>query len=153
MRSIPLASGKSVVVDDEDFESISSFSWHSMKYGKTYYAVRIEKADGSKRRKVYMHRQIMGFPTGLEIDHDDGDGLNNRRSNLIPSTHARNLLNRVALAANNTSGVTGVSWSRHKKKWDARISVRGRQICLGTFLKKKEAEAAVKNIRDRELGR
>ena len=62
-----------------------------------------------------VHRVIAGTPVGMETDHRDRDGLNNRRSNLRNATIAQNRSN-AAISADNTSGVKGVC----RDKWTGR---------------------------------
>lgn len=76
-----------------------------------------------------------------QVDHIDGDGLNNRIENL------RDVPNRINLrncwrASNNTSGVTGVSWNTLRKKWEAYIKVDGLRCSLGMWNTVEQAKAA-----------
>jgi len=66
---------------------------------------------------------------GKQIDHIDGDGLNNCRSNLRASTTSQNHANRRA-NRNNTSGFKGVSWNRRARKFEAHITVQRRKSHL-----------------------
>jgi hypothetical protein len=72
-----------------------------------------------------MHRVIAGTAGHLQTDHKDGDGLNNRRSNLRPCTSAQNKAN-VGLRSDNRSGFRGVSRNAQDNCWIARI--QGRHI-------------------------
>ena len=87
-----------------------------------------------------MHRLIMGVADPhVEIDHIDGDGLNNSRTNLRLCSHMENTRNQ-GLSKRNTSGFKGVSWNSDCKKWAAHISTgSGRNEYLGLF---SSAEAA-----------
>lgn len=87
LKTIPLTQNKVVTVDDSDFETLSKFSWHAAKRGQRFYAARRE---GWKGPMVYMHRQLVGRG-GLDVDHIDGDGLNNQRKNLRAVTRLQNL--------------------------------------------------------------
>lgn len=76
-----------------------------------------------------------------QIDHLDGDGLNNRIDNLrVVSNRVNNQNKRMQL--NNTSGVTGVLWAEDKQKWRAVIWVDGRRKHLGYYDTFEEAVAA-----------
>lgn len=96
---------------------------------------------GNFSKDIRMHRQIMGEPEGMEVDHSDNNGLNNQKSNLRIATHWQNLANR-ALQKNNTSGYRGVSWSKQAKKWWAQIYVDSKTVHLGLFDDVKEAARA-----------
>lgn len=84
---------------------------------------------------------------GLEIDHEDLDGLNNRWVNLRIATPSQNRWNSRR-RKDNTSGVKGVSWHALARKWRARISFRGQEIHLGLFADLGDAEAAVREARE-----
>ncbi len=78
---------------------------------------------------------------GMEIDHIDGNGLNNRIENLRLATHTQNARNRRS-SGNNTSGFKGVSWQKSDRKWVAKIGFEGRRLYLGCFDTPQEAHAA-----------
>ena len=83
------------------------------------------------------------WPSG-EIDHIDGNGLNNSLSNLRDVSHNENLRNQ-ARAKNNSSGVTGVVWNKQCGKWMAQIVADGTRHYLGLFVKFDDAVAARKS--------
>ena len=91
------------------------------------------KIDG----EIYLaHRLIWFLVFGTwpkkEMDHWDGDGLNNRLSNLREVTSQENQHNR-RMSIRNTSGVTGVYWDKSRQKWHAKIMVARKNIYLGCF--------------------
>jgi HNH endonuclease len=133
---IDLTNGRATVVSAEDFDLVSRWSWFASKGSHTWYAVRKE---GS--REVAMHRVIMGVTDPeIHVDHIDGNGLNNQRSNLRIATRAQNQHNR-GLSRNNKSGRKGVH--RHTGgRWRAGIRVNRRQIDLGLFDDLEAAAAA-----------
>lgn len=72
-RLIPLTKGKIAVVDFADYEWLSKWNWSTrITKSNKFYAVR--------RPSIYMHREIAACSANQEIDHRDGDTLNNRRS-------------------------------------------------------------------------
>lgn len=91
-----------------------------------------------------MHIEVMKPPEGMKVDHRDGDGLNNQRSNLLVCTHAENMRNRKR-PRNNSSGFIGVqkdSWATTglgTLMWRATVQVDGKLIILGTFADPEEA--------------
>jgi len=126
MKEITLTRGKIALVDDDDFEWLSKFRWRAYRNQcGCWYARRGESS-------IFMHREILGEPLGVEVDHRDGDGLNNQRYNLRLATHSQNLCNR-GKQRNNTSGYKGVSWFKRVGKWHARIQINGRDKHLGYF--------------------
>jgi hypothetical protein len=132
-RTIPLTQGKVAIVDAEDYESLSAHRWlvTSLKYA-------VRRFGG---RPVYMHRIILNAPKGIQVDHINGDGLDNRRENLRLATNAQNGRNRKA-QKNNTSGFKGVTYSHQEKHWRAQIMANGRNIYLGYFTCPVKAHAA-----------
>ena len=118
MRYIKVTQGKAAIVDDDDFEFLAARKW-SYKQG---YAVRF--------RNIFMHNEIMKPDSGFEVDHINGDGLDNRRANLRTSTHADNMKNQRR-RSDNISGYKGVS--PHSNRWRAYIYINGRYINLGVF--------------------
>jgi len=75
------------------------------------------------------------------IDHRNGNGLDCRRSNMRPATHAQNMKNRKR-HSNNTSGFKGVSLDKETGRWMARIYCDGRPIRLGGYATPDEAGMA-----------
>lgn len=114
------------LIDEQDVPLVAAHPWRLKPSGDTHYAVA---------RRVRMHRLILGAPDGIEVDHANGDGLDNRRSNLRLATRSQQMRNRRPWGR---SRFKGVSW--HVKKWQAKICVSGRDIALGLF--EDEVEAA-----------
>jgi len=80
ISEVQLTQGKRAVVDTEDIERLAAHSWYAIKSGERTYAGT--KAKGGV---ILMHRFIMGLGIdwdGCDVHHKDGDGLNNRKSNL-----------------------------------------------------------------------
>ena len=99
-----------------------------MAYAKT----KTRRAGGN----LYMHSLITGF---AEVDHWDGDGLNNRRSNLREVTHAQNMGN-ARKQYGCSSQYKGVYWGG--KKWQAQIGVNHGTRYLGRFVNEEDAARA-----------
>lgn len=100
--------------------------------------------------KIRAHRlawfiSFGALPLG-EIDHINQQKLDNRIANLRDVTNSINQRN-VARKANNTSGVTGVTWHKQRGKWCAQASVNGKHCHLGLFDELNEAETAARKFR------
>ena len=99
MKIIKLTRGQQTIVDDDVYEWAKNYKWYANKYGKNWYAVRHYTTINNgerKRHTLYLHHCVLGFPLNkLEIDHRDGNGLNNQRDNLHIVTRRKNTLNRV----------------------------------------------------------
>jgi len=120
------------LVDDRDYDELSKTKWSlkTVPDSTRQYATRIDR---ETFKTISMHRQIMGFPQGLDVDHHDGDGLNNQRSNLRSCSRSENMRNGTHRRNNNTSGFIGVSWHTAAKKWEACIKNDYGKIYLGVF--------------------
>jgi hypothetical protein len=86
----------------------------------------------------YLNNRVVYFlctgidPEEKQVDHRDGDKLNNKISNLRLATNKLNQDNSKK-RKDNTSGVTGVFWSKTKEKWEVRIKRFNKNFCLGSF--------------------
>ena len=93
---------------------------------------------------IYVHRIIWVIMTGSQpshIDHIDGNGLNNKWTNIRSVDQSVNGKNQK-IHSSNTSGTGGITYRKDSNKWRARIMVDGKQIDLGTFKEKDEAISA-----------
>jgi HNH endonuclease len=135
--SVPLTLGQVAIIDADDFEKIKNYNWHAVKTGHVFYAKRATRKKG-EQRIVPMHAVIAGTPAGLCTDHIDGNGLNNRRSNLRICTHAQNQQNRITKSGENP--YKGVQKNKHL--WQARIWLDGGNRHLGLFTTPEEAALA-----------
>lgn len=133
MKFIELTQGKKAIVDDEDFNQFNKYNW----YFNSGYAVR----KASKSSKFRLHREIMQAPKGLEVDHINGDGLDNRKVNLRVCTHQENLRNKK-MSKKNKSGFKGVTWNIRLQHWRASIRLNSVDNYLGHFNNKIEAAKA-----------
>jgi hypothetical protein len=136
---IKLTRGQFAIVDAKDFIHLKDFKWYAKESFGTFYADRISVENG-RRRNILMHRQIMNPPKNKCIDHENHNGLDNRRCNLREATIAENNYNRKKTINRGTSIYKGVTWDEYHKKWRAAIGINRRVIFLGYF--DTEAEAA-----------
>jgi len=143
---VPLTKGYEAIVDVADLPIVGAFNWHaSVKTANDGQAGNVyarRKVAGSKGVfALSMHREILGDPAGVQIDHHDGNGLNNTRANLRLATQAENARN-ARRSRSNTSGLKGVTWHKGARKWMAQISVNGSQKYLGCYATLALAHAA-----------
>lgn len=128
MKTIPLSQGQQALVDDEDYAELSQFKWTAQRSRYSFYAARYEG-----KKYVYMHRAIMQPGPGLEIDHKDGNKLNNLRSNLRIATRAQNMRGFLRNRVTKTSRYRGVHFYHRDNKWHARITFESKSLHLGYF--------------------
>ena len=138
-KTIALTQGYVAIVNDEDYERLSSHSWSVTRNKLHVYAQR-RKSDG--RGVVRMHREVIDAPPGYEVDHINGDTLDNRKENLRLCTKAQHQHNRRN-SGTHSSRFKGVG--RHGSKWRAFIE----RSHLGVF----ESEEAAALAYDAEARR
>lgn len=113
------------LVDAEDADLVRTYRWHPVVCPHTTYA-------GTGRKSMKMHRLVLSAPEGFDVDHINGNGLDNRRSNLricSRSEHRRN--HRKQPGASRFVGVT-----RKKKvtvRWEASVWVDRKRVHLGYY--------------------
>lgn len=132
MRVLILSQGQHTVVDDHVYEWASKFKWSAVRFKNKFYAFRNGLLSDGTRRSIYLHREILKAAPGVEVDHIDGDELNNLNNNLRFCTKTENNRNRPRTTAN-TSGYKGVSPHSTPGKWRAYISASGPKKHLGLF--------------------
>lgn len=135
MKTIPLTQGKVALVDDEDFERLSRFKWQAAKRNARYYGVRT-----ADRKIIYMHREILSAPKGIEVDHENGNGLDNAKENLRLATKPQNGMGFRKLKGR--SKFRGVCWHKLGKKWMASLCKNQRHFYLGLFETEEDAARA-----------
>jgi hypothetical protein len=141
-REIALTQGFSALVDDDDFLIVASRRWHVARRKTTSYAAT--SIDG---KYVLMHRYLMGACADVQIDHRDGNGLNNTRANLRVATAAENSRNRQGRGESLHSGVRKINGA-----WSAFVSPDGMEIYLGRYQTELEAAGVAAAAAQRVYG-
>lgn len=139
---VPLTKGYTAVIDAADVILVEGCNWSaktSVRSDGQPGAIHAVRNDHG--RSVYLHRQILGEPAGVLVDHEDCNGLNCRRYNLRPATKTENNRNICTTAAN-SSGFKGVFWDTERGKWCAKIKVNRKPNYLGRYDDKNMAAAA-----------
>lgn len=125
MKRIPLSQGKFATVDDGEFNLINQWKWSFRSDG---YAVRREN-----NKMIRLHRQLTNAPQGMDVDHINGNTLDNRKSNLRICTHRQNIQNQKIRNQITSSKYKGVLHDKRSGKWMARLTLNGKQKRLGLF--------------------
>lgn len=133
---IPLGKNKWAIVDPS-MKNLGEYNWHYSKYVRRWTDIKKE----GMRSRIYVHHCIVGFPLhGMEVDHRNGDKLDNRLENLRIVTHRENQANNPKRRMNKTSSkYVGVYWNKRDKSWVAAITINGQIINLGYFKNEDEA--------------
>jgi hypothetical protein len=129
------------LIDGADFDSVWKYRWriHTGHGSRTYYASTHVRPASGHPTSVLMHRLLT--PAVSEVDHINGDGLDNRRCNLRKATRAQNASN-ITRRAHNRSGYIGVSWDAPRRAWQASVATNGRSLFLGRFANPQDAARA-----------
>jgi len=138
VRYIGLTKGKFAIVDAADYDWLMQYRWYAFESNGTFYA------RGTKDHAILMHRLIMNPPKGMVVDHIDGNGLNNRRSNLRICTRRENSYNQgPRKTSNRTSQFKGVGrLPNGSGKCYAKITYKGETFNLGLYDTEIEAAKA-----------
>lgn len=107
--------------------------------GDGYWRIRVDGHLYAAHRLAWLY--VHGSWPNEDIDHIDGDRLNNRISNLREATRSQNLAN-MRPSSKSKSGLKGAAWNARKQRWMARIKVEGCEHFLGYFKTPEEAHAA-----------
>ena len=124
---LELDDGQFALVDGEDYQRLAGHLWHCTAYG---YAARYGGKD--KASDTLMHREILDVPDDMEVDHANGDKLDNRRANLRLATRSQNAMNQKQ-HTDSASPYKGVYWRKDIKRWHAHIQTDGQKMFLGFF--------------------
>lgn len=143
MISIKITKHYNVLIDDE-FEYLQCYNWTVYRKRSIFYAMR--RAYG-KYFNWNMSWDVAGRPEkGFVVDHINGEGLDNRRSNLRIITQRQNCQNKHTKSTSHYPGVR-----RKEDKWVATIGLNGVPTHLGTYSSELEAFNAYKAM-NKSLG-
>jgi hypothetical protein len=154
---IELTQGLSMLVMVETLPVIAPYRWYASRDGKTHYAITNVRQNGHWTT-LKVHRLLCGLDFGdkRQVDHIDGNGLNNTSANLRVTDAAGNLYNQHGKrqwtdGTPPTSHFAGVYWDKGADKWRAKIRLAGLQIHLGLYDNETKAATAyesAKAVRD-----
>lgn len=141
-RVLLRSDGAEILVDEEDYELLRQYHWRRCGTKGQYAATTIND------HTVYMHRLLTQEVDGFEVDHVDGNKLNNQRANLRLVTGSQNMQNRHG-ESKSTTGYWGVYVKKghDKKRFYARIMVNYQHFHLGYFETAEEAAVAASDGR------
>jgi hypothetical protein len=130
---------KEVVIDIEDYDKIKDYRWRPhWDFDDVFYI-------WSTSKPIILHRVIMGITDkNIFVDHKNHNSLDNRKQNLRICTINENNANRKA-SKRNTSGYKGIYWDKRDKRWNARVEMNHKKICLGSSKNKDEAAKIYNN--------
>lgn len=130
------------LVDTVDLRKIDGYRWYARRRHNVFYAYSATVRNGH-RTTIPMHSLLIDVPIGFEVDHVDGNGLNNSsifgHKNIIAVTHGENMRNMHRLK---TSKYPGVCWESSTGKWKAEYSRNWKRKNLGRFNNEDDAYLA-----------
>lgn len=129
------AAGRYALVSDQDYALVSKYNWYAAKYRKAFYA-RTNTVSNGERTMLSMHRLITAFKYS-EVDHRNGNGLDNRRSNLRDGKNINPINQPARWGRSLFKGVTQKPYG-----WMARITVNKKRLYLGFFASEGDAARA-----------
>lgn len=137
MATIPLSKGAVAIIDDDMLEVVKALPWHLHSNG---YAV---SRTGVPRRTVRLHRLVMQAPEGMDVDHINGNRLDNRRNNLRICTRGDNLFNNTAVGA----------WlDKRRGTWQVQTQINKVKYNFGSYMTKEEATTVFHSIKEQLQG-
>jgi len=136
---------KPVLIDSCDYELFRSHNnWTLTDDNRGHLYVRT-----SDRSALFLHKLILGVSSD-QVDHIDGNTLDNRRKNLRVATASQNSRNKISVCG--TSQYKGVSWVESRQRWIACICVNHANKTLGYFKNEQAAALAYNNAASRYFG-
>lgn len=127
MATIPITRGYEAIVDDEDVRWLKLFSWAASigtSKARGYVSPKVyavTRRGGRKAKFTYMHRIIIDAPEDMQVDHINGNSLDNRKANLRLATKRQNIYN---IKRTNKHGYRGV-WRHACGLYYAAIKING----------------------------
>jgi hypothetical protein len=150
-RYLELPRSHRTLLDAKWFDMLHFLDWSLDASKGRLYAFRVARVNGRQVRES-MHRVIMDAKPGQEVDHINGDGLDNREANLRFCTHQENDRNTKKYR-NSTSLYKGVSWHQSSGRWQAQIKIDGRTQYLGVHPTQAAAALVYNEAAERLFGR
>lgn len=148
MKTIPIrnSGGLVALVDDEDYERLSQYTWY-LRDLRGVKTVRRSVGYGSHERMFHLHREVMRAPDRKPVRHLDGNGLNCQKSNLTfgyekKPRSAKAPRVKPPARERHPSHFTGVSWNTDAGRWVAHITANGKRYHLGYFEEEDQAAEA-----------
>ncbi|HZZ77467.1 MAG TPA: HNH endonuclease [Gemmataceae bacterium] len=148
---LPISRGFFTLIDSTSMDVVSAYTWFADVRNRNVYARRNAIING-KASSQRMHRLILHPLQGFEVDHINGNGLDNRVANLRFVTRRENNHNFRPERDRKTSRYKGVCWDNACQKWYATIRLPERCLSIGHYTSEEEAALAYNSAAIRHFG-
>lgn len=135
ITEIPLSRGYYAIVDSADAKLLLPFTWTYSQPPKSKTGYAFTTING---KYTSMHQMLTQAPKRMRTDHKNGNGLDNRRSNLRVCTHAQNMANQGKHNNGLLSRYKGVT--RDKAGWMGQLQCGARRFKKRCPTEKEAAE-------------
>lgn len=137
---IEFLNGEKALIDKEDLLLFAQFNWYVVDSHKTKYLKR-----NGVNKTIGFHGQLMNTPKGMDTDHINGNGLDNRKCNLRVVSHLENQ-NNFKNAQSGKSKYRYVHWCSTRGTWRARLTYKNKKHYIGQFDNEAAAALAANNF-------
>jgi hypothetical protein len=136
---LTLVGGEKALIDLEDLPRVAPLRTYALRQSSGHTYVLCKPADDPKAKIFRLHRFILQAKPGQCVDHVNGNGLDNRKSNLRLCTNAENRRNS-AKHRDGAAKYKGII--KLREKWQAGVSVGGLKHRLGPYPTEEDAASA-----------
>lgn len=126
----------SFYIDADDYEKVSKKQWRISQKRQKYYVI---SGSNKKGTGIYLHQFLLAPKEGFDIDHIDGNSLNNRKVNLRYVTHQENNDNILATRIDNHIGIRGISYNKKSHLYQVDFSYHKKRYYLKPWKTLEEA--------------
>lgn len=138
--------GHEIILNRKNLNIFCNYNWYvEIGKGQTNY-LRSNCLKNGKKKTIFIHQLIIpNINPDLEIDHINGNGLDNRIENLRLVTHQINQSNQRKRKTKTSSKYFGVSWCSRDSKWQVHCTFNNKAKNIGRFNDEREAAIAYNN--------
>ena len=139
---IKLSRNYQAIIDAQDIEAVSARNWHAVCLSANHVYAASNIRTGEIFKQISLHRYLMQSSSGnTEIDHVNGNTLDNRRVNLRPVTRSQNRMNAVC-RCDSLTGLKGIQFEASRGTWKVRIGLNKKSFHIGRYKTLEEAVEA-----------
>ena len=126
----------SFIIDKEDYDLVSKYTWRITQKRQKFYVL---SGSSKKGTNIYLHNLFLPLKEGYEVDHIDGNSLNNKKSNLRYTTRQENIDNTIATRIDNQIGIRGVCYDKKSHMYQVDFSYHNKRYYMKPWKTVEEA--------------